>query len=571
MKQENNLKYFLNEDIESELKCLACNCRYDVPKLLPACGCSICSKCESHQKKFVENNIIKLKCPICKQTNDLMSNQLAVNKFIQKFLLKKPREAERGELHKNATIKLKEIKSMQEIFERDLTNSDEIVYSYCKMLRNEIYIKTESAKLQLDKHRDNFIEKINQYEKRCLENTNNLTEFKKFIQNNEQIFKTWWKYLDQTCLVDSVVSKIILEADKVKQVFDIYKKKLEEHLLETDKLEFIKSEFKLDKSLIGSFKNSNATVLKKLRNLNSQTKINYNQDISEYNEDSIKTSYYPCNDESNKAIRTCAIEIGDDEFLVLSLMQSTYELRLTVYSKDGIISRQKSEKNMFNQGYGINDIFAVSHPSQDWFVIGCGYSIYKYNNQLQKLQQITTQNIFSGLYLHDSDLYVNISNKYFLKFDEDLKQQNITKKNIPKQIFSTQLFFKYGKIYSFKSNQLRIYDLETFCLLQSIDNPKCMLPTKFEFGGFFNDELDLDLDMNHTNIQHDIISEDTFVSLNQIEKKLEIYNLKYECILILLIDQIDQISSYFITRNGNLAIIDSNAGTLYLFESRQKS
>jgi hypothetical protein len=75
---ENKVKYFLDEDIESELKCLACYCRYDIPN----CVCSICSKCESTYEK----NVIKFQCPICKQNNDLQSNHLPVNKFIRKLL-----------------------------------------------------------------------------------------------------------------------------------------------------------------------------------------------------------------------------------------------------------------------------------------------------------------------------------------------------------------------------------------------------------------------------------------------------------------------------------------------------
>ena len=348
MKQENNLKYFLNEDIESELKCLACNCRYDVPKLLPACGCSICSKCESHQKKFVENNIIKLKCPICKQTNDLMSNQLAVNKFIQKFLLKTPREAERGELHKNATIKLKEIKSMQEIFERDLNNSESTIRSYCENLRGEIDIATESAKLQLDHHRDTFLDKVNEYEKKCLENSKTLTWFKKFIQNNEAKYNTWSKYLDQTYLVDSEINKIILEADKVKQDFNVYKNNLKEHLFEKNKLEFAITDLKLDKNLIGHLKNSFSSVIANLKNINTRVEIKYNQQPNEYNQNqftgfpafqnNFTITPYSLNS-SSRSIQACVVEIGSGEFLVLRLMQNTYELRLAVYSSEGIISR----------------------------------------------------------------------------------------------------------------------------------------------------------------------------------------------------------------------------------------
>ena len=106
---------------------------------------------------------------------------------------------------------------------------------------------------------------------------------------------------------------------------------------------------------------------------------------------------------------------------------------------------QGYRNNIFNQNYSNSNIFAVSHPSQESFLFGCGYSIYKYNNQLQKLQQITTENIISSLYLHDLDLYVNISNQYFIKFDYDLNQEKISKKIFLIKCFQTICLSKIKK------------------------------------------------------------------------------------------------------------------------------
>jgi len=103
-----------------------------------------------------------------------------------------------------------------------------------------------------------------------------------------------------------VVIEIVIENDKVKQDFDVQKKKLEEYLFEKKKLEFVKSDSKLGKNLIGSLNNNNKAVLENLKNLKNQIEIKYNQQKqNEYNQ-------YQSQIQNNniKTIQPCAMEIG---------------------------------------------------------------------------------------------------------------------------------------------------------------------------------------------------------------------------------------------------------------------
>jgi hypothetical protein len=56
-------KYYLDETIESKLRCEGCLKRYNIPKI-QSCGCSICSDCE---REIFKNNeaLAQIECSIC--------------------------------------------------------------------------------------------------------------------------------------------------------------------------------------------------------------------------------------------------------------------------------------------------------------------------------------------------------------------------------------------------------------------------------------------------------------------------------------------------------------------------
>ena len=133
------------------------------------------------------------------------------------------------------------------------------------------------------------------------------------------------------------------------------------------------------------------------------------------------------------------------------------------------------------------------------------------------------------------------------------------------------MFIKNKKIYSFNRDTLNLYDLENYSLIQSInpltnENLKQKPKAKSKVHSTFIPSI-----QQHYG-HYEVISEDAFAVfttsnvLTTSNYQLNVYNLEYECILELPIQNITEVSSFFITRTGYLAINDSNSEILYLFK-----
>jgi hypothetical protein len=76
-------KYYLEETIESKLKCKSCQNRYNISKIQP-CGCSICMDCET---VIFKNNEVstEIECLICHEKYELTQKSFKLNKNLNEL------------------------------------------------------------------------------------------------------------------------------------------------------------------------------------------------------------------------------------------------------------------------------------------------------------------------------------------------------------------------------------------------------------------------------------------------------------------------------------------------------
>ena len=96
-------KYFLGSAIETELVCLSCKTRYEIPKVLP-CGYTICKSCELDL--IIIKDTKKIECLFCNEEHELPKNGFPINKSIANMLGKSSLTVNRGDVHDATTKKI---------------------------------------------------------------------------------------------------------------------------------------------------------------------------------------------------------------------------------------------------------------------------------------------------------------------------------------------------------------------------------------------------------------------------------------------------------------------------------
>jgi hypothetical protein len=158
--------YFEQSEITNELECPQCKEQYDSPRMLP-CGETICETCSKSLTVKKE----EFKCPLCNEIHESPKNgSFPINKVILNLLKKAPKKIFRGEILETFDVKLKQLQSKINEFEKDLSNGTDKVVEYYSDLKNEIQLASELAIEQIKDINVKLIYQIELFEKECIEN-----------------------------------------------------------------------------------------------------------------------------------------------------------------------------------------------------------------------------------------------------------------------------------------------------------------------------------------------------------------------------------------------------------------
>jgi hypothetical protein len=530
-------KYFLGSAIETELVCLSCKTRYEIPKVLP-CGYTICKSCELDL--IIIKDTKKIECLFCNEEHELPKNGFPINKSIANMLGKSSLTVNRGDVHDATTKKICELKSISSNFMNDLNDPIEKIKTYCELQKSKIELKTESMKQYLEKYCDNLTNQINNFEKECLEKNQNqgkFDNFKRFIAKCDKQYETMSVFLNKPDIQDKDLKIKYKEASSLINDLENDKKAFESVVFNKRKLCFTENDFELEEKLFGecTFIPLIDFHYKRMKRDPLVLKINYKTESDSFN---------------YKKVIPLEFNFGQFCFVAKINEYGKYLIKIKIFSPLGVFInevQEESEKDEFIYAKIFRgNILIISkilsfEKCQSFYT----HTIKLYDAHLKVVISQTNlkqSDILDVYTTNDKILICTISDSTYnlIVLDENFAMLSSTE-NVRSGIFSNNLaenqcFIKYNKIFSFSYKKLSIYNVENLELLETF---------RFEFPGCL----------------FQVASEDRFIIIDQLNKIFKLLNFKNETLVQFAI-KIDKIKSFFITENDHLALHDSEENTL---------
>lgn len=243
--------FYQKKQVENCLVCSACNSLFLDPRTLP-CGHVFCQQCIEDD---LQDNKTVLVCKDCKTKHESSNGGFPANLIVKKLLDLKADYVVQSECSRELRIKLDLLNKGTEELNKYLTNGVVEIQNRCSKLRNQIDVQIEIRIDELQDLRDEMISEVNDYEQKSIEiheeslkiNEDRLSEY---VKETAQFYKTSLDYLSQFEVDEKKLSKLTVQTvEYLNSLRDI-----DTHLLMNRKIEFIRSETKLSRDLVGSFK-----------------------------------------------------------------------------------------------------------------------------------------------------------------------------------------------------------------------------------------------------------------------------------------------------------------------------
>lgn len=180
---------FNMEIVKNSIRCVWCNGKLEKPVLLP-CGESIC---EVHSKRTSADSNRAFYCAVCDASHEIPDNGFARNKAIERIILSNIDSLNFGKDYQLAVDSCKQLES--HIKSLEFLTKDPVYFiknSICE-LKNQVELKREQLKLEVDKKAEELLSKLNTYENECeqrLKTTNDL-------ERMQEITRNCWAYLSR--------------------------------------------------------------------------------------------------------------------------------------------------------------------------------------------------------------------------------------------------------------------------------------------------------------------------------------------------------------------------------------
>lgn len=175
------------------------------------------------------------------------------------ILMEESNDVYRGESIEKLKTNLKDIQNQITSLTFDMNHGIDKIKEHCSNLRIDIQLASESATQQLNEITDSMVNKINNYEKDCIEKFQKDKIYKeKFCKTINRMFKfhkEWDDNLRNFRINDNDILKANEFAESFKIESDLLKKKLnEEHFFNGRPLIYEKNSNKISEMILGSFK-----------------------------------------------------------------------------------------------------------------------------------------------------------------------------------------------------------------------------------------------------------------------------------------------------------------------------
>ena len=248
--------FFREDEINEDLVCLICVNRFTDPRMLP-CGQTYCHQCimdlvvEMGNKKSGE-----FKCPGCTCMHKKLG-EFPSNIVVAKLLTKKSNEVYRGKRAEKLKDCLNSIHTKIIDFEQNKNSSVDVLKEYCILLRNEVDLVTEHLIHSIQNFREDFLKKIFDYEKECINsmetNKAQKEESERFISEMKSFCVQWNDYLKDFKIEDDKIERIIELSAKNLTRIEVNCSLWRGFTFNGNLMKFKENPNKIDSGIIGSF------------------------------------------------------------------------------------------------------------------------------------------------------------------------------------------------------------------------------------------------------------------------------------------------------------------------------
>jgi len=269
--------FYQADKIDNLLVCRVCEQKMVDPRIFP-CGKSVCDRCVDF---LADTEKKRVKCEHCAKIHEIPVEGFPKNLALQELLEFEAKEVFHDQKIGEFKSLLGRLESMAKNVDLTLRTGDAKIREQCDRVRNDMQLAVEQAHLKLDEFHKEFMDEIDEYEKKCQENLQvtqldkaeiekALSETNEFIQKSNQFLKQF--QLDKTELITQLDQGHVLSMD-----FEAIKDKLERHLFNGCLLKFDKTCFQ--PSSIGKISKQNIQLyflenISNMRELNLETKVN---------------------------------------------------------------------------------------------------------------------------------------------------------------------------------------------------------------------------------------------------------------------------------------------------------
>ena len=544
--------FFSSDEISERLYCSNCKNRFNVPKILP-CGTTICLNCEQNLFKWDEK---LYQCVVCKQMHSKPENDgeltdytLPVNKLVQDLLSLRPINVYRGKLYDKAEGLLRNAQNLNQNLNLELENCNYRIQVHCDLLRDQIDVSTESQIAKLNSYRDYFIQKVEKYEQKCIENSNNSTEgfqsILQFTKNLDMKLKNYREVFNKPDLSDEELIEMNKELTDLENKLIDLSNQLNFCIFDK-KLSFIETENVLKSSDIG--------VLSQYISLST---VNVDLIKKALIKKPIEYDYTQNTDKNNEFLYTTICPFNLDYFLIGCLVKESNSFDFsTLYSiKLKLVSHSGSLINEFSQPAdrqerlilkSLQNKVLLSYRNEQGFSIIQFFdenliTISKSTISDYKVENIETNGLdLIYLITNDAEPFIHILDENLEELDNFGQNSNKFKVFYLNDYYSISI--KDAFIYLQKSNSVEIIDRKSGLVANTI---------KFKNS--------IDTYLFHAD------SNSSFVMLDPSAKLFQLYDFDGELLHELSFEDVVYISNFSVTKQGGLAILDSHEHKIYLY------
>ena len=180
------------------LQCTKCFEQLKTPVVLP-CGNAICEK---HQEECKDEKK-SIYCSVCDVHHDIPNGGFVRNLALQRLIEQQIDSIDMGKEYHYTYNKLKYFSDLYKTFEKLKNNPEDKVCSIISELKNQIDLRREELKSQIDKDALSLIKKLDEYEVECkaniasikdeVEKSNKLNEWKDDLDGWHKQMRTFKK------------------------------------------------------------------------------------------------------------------------------------------------------------------------------------------------------------------------------------------------------------------------------------------------------------------------------------------------------------------------------------------